>query len=479
MPLQYGVNILASDMREMLEQNDKQNTGVKTWRQLFGNAALGAQSQSSAATSAYSDAIAQAYRANLEQQNRILNAGLGTNATKDLLSISRQELADTYNNYLSNYQSAMADVSESYNTEVNTISEALDERAQNFADLYNSAYQYLNEELFGATGQAIDTSTPGTPIYSDEGKNPQITGYTPNYVNLNYMQEHGLDWLIDQKSGELMSWNDIGKMIMNSDGTLNEKGIEFFDQMFNARPEDYLNIEGERVRGFDEWLGETNAELRDWLASADEFNYTFAGTNMGSAKAFAGLESTDDTAARIEYTNEGYFTQDFGANDINTSYSNFEKDLSGLNDELNKLRNEVNKYQALYNSYKDDKRLSVEYSTKLKQMKEKYQEAQDKYNSSINEFAKNLSDTYSSTLKNLKSSISSEDYNNFVSNNEQLLNSLDDYLKFIVDTNHYKENRIHILEEFINDYNKLVNAIRQYGKSLTTTKKASGQTSGF
>ena len=35
MALQYGMNITASDMRSLLEKNDKQQSGVRTWRQLF------------------------------------------------------------------------------------------------------------------------------------------------------------------------------------------------------------------------------------------------------------------------------------------------------------------------------------------------------------------------------------------------------------------------------------------------------------
>ena len=41
MRLQYGMNITASNMRNILEKNDKQQNGVRTWRQLFGNASLG------------------------------------------------------------------------------------------------------------------------------------------------------------------------------------------------------------------------------------------------------------------------------------------------------------------------------------------------------------------------------------------------------------------------------------------------------
>ena len=76
MALQYGVNITASDMRSILEKNDKQQSGVRTWRQLLGNASLGYQSQLDKNKSYYNDAMLQAYKSNFAQNNNIIGAGI-------------------------------------------------------------------------------------------------------------------------------------------------------------------------------------------------------------------------------------------------------------------------------------------------------------------------------------------------------------------------------------------------------------------
>lgn len=296
MPLQYGLNFTASDLRNILEQNDKQQNGIRSWRQLFGNASLGQQAQSDALRSTYSDIIAQAYKANFEQQNAIANSGLSAGAVKQGLALSKQELADTYNNYMQNYASNLNEINADYQEEIADYDEALDERAQNYANLYNSAYNYLSQELFGASYAENDLNT-AKPVYADEGKNPEVTGYSYDQINHDYLTEHGLDWLKDE-NGNLLSWEKLGPMLVDGSGGLTERGTQFFEQLFNARPDAFLRTTKDgktvNVKSFGQWLSETNTKLYDWMVSGDAFNYTFDGTNLGTAKAMAGLDSTDD-----------------------------------------------------------------------------------------------------------------------------------------------------------------------------------------
>lgn len=300
MALQYGMNITASDMRSLLEKNDKQQSGVRTWRQLFGNASLGFNAQSDALTTDYTDAIAKAYESNFKQNDAIMGAGLASGVTKEMLSASRNDLHTAYETYVRNYGSDMATVAETYGEEVGTIDAALTERATNFSNLYNSAYKYLSEELFGATQTLPGTAENGAEaIYEGEGKDSEFKGYKD--INLDYMSEHGLGWLTDGE-GNLLSWDAVSQQIFNDDGTLNKKGIAFFDQMFNTPYENYMHVDGERnIRSFDEWLSDTDAELRDWWIGQDIFNYNFAGTNRGTSQVLTGRESTDNVYGDYEY----------------------------------------------------------------------------------------------------------------------------------------------------------------------------------
>ena len=67
MALIRGLNLPSSQVKQMLEQNEKQQSGVRTWRQLFGGASLGFNAKSDAITTDYSGSMAEAYKSNFEQ----------------------------------------------------------------------------------------------------------------------------------------------------------------------------------------------------------------------------------------------------------------------------------------------------------------------------------------------------------------------------------------------------------------------------
>lgn len=315
MQLKNGFNITQSDMRPLLEQYDKQRSGVRTWRQLFGNAALGYNAQSDALKTDYADAISQAYMSNYAQRNAIASAGLSAGSTQQLLAQNRNDLHTAYEQYVRNYGSDAAKVASAYGEEVNAIEGALTERAQNFANLYNSAYKYLSEELYGSSRT------------TDEGI-------------LDYLKEHNLDWayLKDEQGNptdQLMPWSQVAQRLFNTDGTLTIEGQEFFDQMFNSAFDPGYTRYDDRdneyaTRNFRQWLSDTDNELYNWMISQDNFNYNFAGTNFGTAKALLGMESTDS-----DYHTSEYLT-DEKVDKFNKTHS----DTSHLSNLPNKIEND-------------------------------------------------------------------------------------------------------------------------------------------
>lgn len=351
MALKYGMNITASDMKSLLEKNDKLQTGVRTWRQLFGNASLGYNAQSDALSTYYGDAISKAYASSFKQNDAIVGAGLNTGMMREMLTASRNDLHTAYETYVHNYNSAAEQIAENYSNEVGVIDEALTERATNFSDLYNNAYKYLSDEVFGSTRNAEGNASNGaTPIYEGEGENAKITGYSD--VTYDYMDEHGLSWLYEEdETGErkLRSWESISHDLMNDDGTLTKKGVMFFDQMFNTPYEEYVrtNKDGEEIaiRSFDKWLSDTNSELRDWWVSQDPFNYTFAGTNRGTSQTIMGRESTDTKYAPHQYASTRSMSDILGVNEsarrkfdkssekfegaVNDVYTRFKRKMGG------------------------------------------------------------------------------------------------------------------------------------------------------
>ena len=55
------------------------------------------------------------------------------------------------------------------------------------------------------------------------------------------------------------------------------------------------------TRGFDKWLSDTDTDLREWWNSQDEFNYTFAGKNLGTVNTLVGQESVNQKYDRPDY----------------------------------------------------------------------------------------------------------------------------------------------------------------------------------
>lgn len=262
MALQYGLNFPSSNIKQILEQNDKQQSGVRSWRQLFGGASLGFGKQSDALTTDYSSAMAQAYRANFEQNTAIMSGGLSAGGTKQLLSMSRQELSKTYDMYLSNYGKDLSNIAEGYSEEVGMINNALYERADNISKMLGYAQQYYDEELYGSSR-------------IPEGQTDALS----------YFADKGLDWLNDKEK--------LSQNIIAEDGSLTDEGVEFFDTVMNARPDGFTTESGEATRGFDKWLSDMDPELREWLVSQDDFNYNFEGSNFGTIKTLLGRDSTN------------------------------------------------------------------------------------------------------------------------------------------------------------------------------------------
>lgn len=267
--LLHGVNLPASNIRDMLEKNDIQRSGVRSWQQLFGNASLGSNVEADTLTSYYSDAMSQAYTNNFEQRNAIMGSGLSKGSTQRYMGMNTQDLVNTYNKFIGNYETDMSNVTAKYGEEVGAINADLTKRATNFSNLFNSAYDYLGSELYGASKEA-----QGEIEATD------------------YLKERGLEWVLDEQGG-LKDFDSLGIFDNNQ---LTDVGINFFREVYNAQPQTFDKEDGTKARSFDKWLSDTNPELRDWWAGTDEFNYNKAGSNKGTANLMLGRDASDDAS---------------------------------------------------------------------------------------------------------------------------------------------------------------------------------------
>lgn len=411
MALRYGFNITESDMKKLLEQNDKQQSGVRSWRQLFGNASLGYETQSNALRSDYSSAIAEAYKSNLAQRNAIGGAGLNAGATREAISASRADLMNAYNTYIVNYNKNAATLVDEYNKEVNTLNTALNERAANFVNLYNSAYKYLAEELYGS--------------------NRTVNGVTTNLFD---DQELGWAYAKDANGNpttQLASWDELSRQLFNPDYSLNELGTKFFDQMFNQIPQGYVNKDGERMRSFDEWLSaqedtfenydatnlpgmaKTGRDLRNWWVSQDDFNYTHAGSNKGTAQTVVGLESTNQGYTPRDYARLGDYKY---LKDFNSNFEN----IGGLS----KSASEALERWRVYASTPWMQNSRGKYDEYTSMMDDGAKQLFDAVNTEVT----NMDTTYNAFVDELKQNFGTTEFEAFYNANKVLFEDIDKLL---------------------------------------------------
>lgn len=250
--VQYGSSIPASDVANILQQTDRQANGVQTWRQLFGNAALGYQSNLGTLQKDFSDAISQAYSSNLAQQGVIASSGLAAGSRNYLQENLSKELSSVYENYVNNYRKAQQEAQQSYSNEYGIIAEELGTRAKNIATLYNeSAYDFLSY------------------LYEQDKLKDLNLGWLTSYDE-------------QDNTYNLLSKDELlNKLFDTETNEMNAYGREFFDAMFN-----FQGAKG--INSFGRWLSETNPELAEWMLEQDIYDAS-GNTNLEKVKQIIGI----------------------------------------------------------------------------------------------------------------------------------------------------------------------------------------------
>lgn len=406
MGLKFGFNIGTSDMKSLLEKNERQMSGVRSWKQLFGSAAQSYQSQASALTSAYSDTIAQAYRSSMAQADAIASAGLNLGATQELIANNRAALHSAYQTYVQNYGQAVNTNAQNYANTVAAYDKELTARAENFSKLYNYAYKYLAEELVGSTytGNAGGSIANGT----------------------SWLTANKLDWLYDPTTGQAKTWRQLttdenNPLVDQTTSELTSYGREFFDAMFNASTRGYQTTKGEATRGFDEWLSDTDADLRDWYVSGDVYNYNLRGTNLGTAKALLGLGSTD-----VEYATREHAANHFGelSKEMAAPSSDALKES-----ELKYYQKQEKAGKALDNKLGSTNKIEQWYQGKVADMHlKKAEKLYTEYAHDLSTYITEYNKIYTSTLTDIKNLLGTDNYNAWAAENRDLITQISNYI---------------------------------------------------
>lgn len=429
--LMYGTNILASDLAPQLEAYDRNQQGVNSWRQLFGNASLQNMAAQDTLKTDYASAAAEAYKAYQKQKNDTLAARLAPGATTDIAAQANRDFINSaYSQYVSKYMEDANKIAEDYSKTVTGINENLTGRAENYASLYRSAYDYLSSELAGATK-------------------------TANGVTSTWMADNALgDFLLE--NGEIRTWNDISRKLFDDNRNLTTLGKRYYDVILNSIPDEYMTDKGSAARSFDEWLAATNPKLRDWYVSADAFG---EGSAAGGVKSAIGIGDRPYSAKEYaDFTD--YVTAASKVFDVDKRGSTAYNAI----DDLDKLAKDIEGYERKEGSLIADMRKEFGYYTvdgkpidwteAEQKVKEYKAELTADYNKAAGEYRNYIKQYYDDIATQLKST----DYESFVKANASLVKDIESVLNKEV-------NSVKDLENLTRNMQKLYTALGKFSSS--------------
>lgn len=315
----YGMIFDTSDIKSQLAEANRDYYGRKVWENLYGSIDYAKQKQLGKLQQDYSSAVNEAYASAHFANQNIAASNLGVGYKAAASEENDLALEEAYNTYRQKYLAGVSEVESLSAKQTQNVTNALDEQAKYESAFAEKPYEYLqyvfdkysegdrannifyNEELWKRYTKEV----------KDEAGNP--TGER----ELKSWEEIANYGAYEEVEGK-KQWTGL----FDNSGNLTIKGVDFYDQMINQ-----LAYEGQGI-SFAQWLAGNDEKLYEWSRSYNPYNYTEAGTNLGSFKTMVGLTSADE-----KYT----FMERFGGlskSDVNNMYSGFTNKLNELNKKI-------------------------------------------------------------------------------------------------------------------------------------------------
>lgn len=321
---QYGMIYDTGSIKSQLAEANRDYYGRKTWEDLYGSIDYAKQKQLGQLEQDYSGAMAEAYASAYRANQNIAASSLGQGYKAAAMEETDIALEEAYQAYKQNYLSGVAQIETAAAQQTQKVTDALTEQAEYIKDFANTPYQYLQYvfEQYGEGEQSenIFYNEEMWKRYTKEVKDEQgnLTGERELKSWEEIANYGAYEEITDEFGNTKKQWTGL----YDESGNLTIKGADFFDQMINQ-----LAYEGRGI-SFGQWLAENNQELYDWSQSYNPYDYTEAGSNIGSFKTMVGLTSTDE-----KYT----FMERFGGlskSEVDKMYSGFTSKLTELNSKV-------------------------------------------------------------------------------------------------------------------------------------------------
>lgn len=332
----YGMIFDTSDIKSQLAQANRDYYGRKVWENLYGSIDYAKQKQLGKLQQDYSSAVNEAYASAYLANQNIAASNLGVGYKAAASEANDLALEEAYNTYRQKYLAGVSEVESLSAKQTQNVTNALDEQAKYESAFAEKPYQYLqyifdkysegdrannifyNEELWKRYTKEVKNEA-GNPTGERELKSwDEIANYG------------AYEKVADEFGNLERQWTGL----FDKSGHLTIKGVDFYDQMMNQ-----LAYEGQGT-SFYSWLAENDEKLYEWAKAYNPYDYTTAGTNLGSFKTMVGLTSADE-----EYT----FMERFGGlskSDVDNMYSGFTNKLTELNKKISSSKGKDSKQIA-------------------------------------------------------------------------------------------------------------------------------------
>ena len=338
---------LAQAKQNLVSQN-RDYYNRKTWDTLLSQSTRAAETAEKQLVDQYTEASTEAYTSYLKNRSAIEGSNLYGDSKQNMLLENRINLEEAYNTYRQNLAKGQEEISEQYQSNISAIDTELTKEAQNYLDYENLHYDYL-KELFENSPQLYNDPRFAHYITRDYEINTETGEYEIDPETGEYLKKDPRVKTVDELYNDMYTYNkETGEYEMN------QAAVDYYDMIENLTLED---IQG--ARSWQSFLEETNPELAEWATSADQYNYTTAGTKAGSFKTITGRESTDFawsyaermTGVKVEQLNEQFDSFKKKYEDTVKELKGDEGDLTKTKDNVTSISNMVKEVGGLLDKY--------------------------------------------------------------------------------------------------------------------------------
>ena len=328
----YGYITSTDEYKQQLRNLNRNYEGRKVWDELYGQIGLSQQRAENLVRQDYLTNLSEAYSSAYNQKAAVANSALGTGYKQQAIEDLDFALSEAFDSYRQNYLTQKSQIEENALAANQAIDDALTKQAENTILYQDSFFSYL-EDLWNRA--------EGLGKYEDIGVDTTLQNmFKDDMLWSRYTVKDGTDT-------HLIDSSELYAQLYDENKLITDKGIEFYDQMFNR-----LGVTEGKDYSFHKYLSDTNPELYEWSIADNPYDYTTAGTNMGTFKTLMGLDSIDNEYKFIERSGAftsgelesmmSYITDDL--DDISTSGKNKDsvKAFETFEEAADKLQDYVN-----------------------------------------------------------------------------------------------------------------------------------------